>query len=177
MALPLVWLGVGLTAWAGTQIAREKQVSDGHIKHFPGEDSTMVKPQDGTVVCCGIYGVFQHTGIWVDDHIIERHGNGLVRAISPRRFLANRSGSRIYAACDEHHTPLIANGAADRAVSRIYEYADYDVIDNNCHRFTLACTGATSTNVTRFAQFNAALSQQFATVIHWQPCAIPACLL
>ncbi len=177
MALPLVWLGVGLAAWAGTQIAREKQVSDGHIRHFPGEDTTPVTPSDGTIVCCGIFGVFQHTGIWVDNHIVELHGNGLVRAISPRRFLANRSGSTIYAACDDMHQPLIERDAARRAVSRVFQYADYDLIENNCHRFTLSCINEKVAGVTRFAGFNEAVARHFNQVIHWQPCTIPAYLL
>lgn len=177
MALPLALLGIGLAAWAGSQIAREKQIADGHIKHFPGEDATPVRPCDGAIVCCGIFGVFQHTGIWVDNQIVELNGNGLIRAISPRRFLANRSGSRIFIACDNNLAPMVAPDAADNAASRIFQYAEYDVLRNNCHRFTLSCLNGRVQNITRFAEFNQAVAQHFDTVVHWQPCTIPAYLL
>ena len=177
MALPLALLGAGLVAWAGSQIAREKQVADGYIRHFPGDDTTPVKPCDGAVVCCGIFGLFQHTGIWVDNQIVELNGNGLIRAISPRRFLSNRSGSTIFVACDTTLKPMVAPDAAYNAASRVFQYANYDVLRNNCHRFTLSCLNGQPQNITRFAEFNQAIATLFGQVVHWQPCTIPTYLL
>lgn len=174
MALPLIWLGAGLAAaYAGTKLAREKQVADGHIQHFPGDCDIAVEPLDGAIVCCGIYEVFQHTGIWVDGQIVELRGNGLIRGISPTRFLHDRSGNRIYVACDEHLVPLVDPQAVVRGVERVFEYSEYDLIKNNCHRFVHQCVTGSSRVITRFAELNEALSQHFNTVIHWQPAAIP----
>lgn len=170
MPIPLLWLGAGLAAaYASSQIAREKQVSDGHIRHFPGEDSTVVMPEDGAVVCCGIYEVFQHTGIWLDGQVVELKGNGLIRAISPQRFLQDRSGNRIYVACNAAHGPLVDEQCITRMLPRLYEYSEYDLISNNCHRFVNQCVTGLSARITRFAELNGSLSAHFGTRLHWQP--------
>ncbi|MBT0586417.1 hypothetical protein [Alteromonas oceanisediminis] len=170
MALPLIWLGAGvLAAVAGTKLSRDGLKSRGDIKHFPGECRLVSEPANGSVVCCGIYEVFQHSGIWVDGNIIELRGNGLVRAISPQRFLKDRSGNRIYVACDESRTPLVSEGCAARAIAQVYQFADYDVIGNNCHRFSLQCVLGYDQLVTRFGSLNAALRHHFNTTLYWQP--------
>ncbi len=170
MPLPLLWLGAGLAAaYAGSQLVREQLKEDGHIRHFPGEHATPVMPVDGALVCCGIYGLFQHTGIWLDGNIIELKGNGLVRGISPARFLQNRSGERIYIACDSGHRPLVEAGTVARALGRLYSYSDYDVVHNNCHRFVYEMITGVVKPITRFGELNAAVSGYFTTCIHWQP--------
>ena len=170
MPLPLVWLGAGVAAfYAGSQLLREQQKSKGHIKHFPGECQRSVAPVNGAVVCCGIYELFQHSGIWMDGEIIELKGNGLVRSITPERFIDDRSGNRIYVACDADMRALVTPNCADRAVSRIFEYQEYDLIDNNCHRFTLQCVLGHDCEATRFGDLNDELNNTFNTPIHWQP--------
>jgi hypothetical protein len=46
-----------------------------------------VIPINGSVVCCGIFGALTHTGLWVNGGIIELSGSGLVRTVSPERFI------------------------------------------------------------------------------------------
>ncbi|MCU7553985.1 hypothetical protein OCL06_05175 [Alteromonas sp. ASW11-19] len=170
MPLPLLWLGAGLAAaYATSQWVREQQKADGHIRHFPGEHAEQVKPVDGALVCCGIYGLFQHTGIWLGGNIIELKGNGLVRGISPERFLHNRSGERIYIACHSNHRPLVDPKAAARALARVYSYSEYDVLNNNCHRFVYEMITGEVKPITRFGELNAAVSRYFSACIHWQP--------
>jgi hypothetical protein len=170
MPLPLVWLGAGVAAvFAGSKMARENQKANGHIKHFPGECHQAVRPVNGSVVCCGIYELFQHTGIWVDGEIIELKGNGLVRAVSPSRFISERSGNRIYVACDEFLNPLTTANAARIASNHVFDYQEYDLISNNCHRFTAQCLLGHEVDVTLFADLNEIISSKFDTKIHWQP--------
>ncbi len=175
MPIPLLWLGAGIAAaYAGSQIAREKQKSDGHIRHFPGEHKSEVTPVDGAIVCCGIYELFQHTGIWLDGNIVELRGNGLIRGISPSRFLADRSGNRIYVACNDSLQPLVAPEAVSNALARLYTYSEYDLVSNNCHRFVYECVSGKTGRITRFAELNAALNALFDTPIHWQPTTVSA---
>ncbi len=170
MPIPLLWLGASIAAaYAGSQIVREQQKSAGHVGHFPGEHKVQVTPIDGCIVCCGIYELFQHTGIWVDGHIIELRGNGLVRGISPDRFLQDRSGNRIYVACDGNMLPIASEAAIERSVSRLYEYSPYHVIKNNCHRFVQECITGVPGDITRFGQLNALLHEQYQTEINWLP--------
>lgn len=168
MPAPLLWLGAGALAL----IAGAKYESNERMKRYskvlPGTSKKQVQPVDGAIVSCGVFGVFEHTGIWLDGSIIELKGNGLVRGISPQRFLHDRSGDHIYIACDENDQPLVNKGAANRAVSRLFTYSAYSVLDNNCHKFVWQCVSGESQALTQFSSLNKKLSEMFLTSINWQ---------
>ncbi len=169
MPLPLIWLGAGvIAAAAGVEYAREQQKSSGDVGVFPGDCDKTVKPSDGAIVCCGIYGVFQHTGIWLDGKIVELAGTGLIRAISPARFLANRSGDKVFLACNAEHNVLTHPDVITRTAATIFQYSNYDLVENNCHRFVNRCVTGTNPAITRFAQLNAAISRHYQCPVHWQ---------
>ncbi|NMH58658.1 hypothetical protein [Alteromonas ponticola] len=169
MPLPLIWLGAGIVAAAaGVEYAREQQKSSGDVGVFPGECKTEVEPVDGAIVCCGIYGVFQHTGIWLEGKIVELAGTGLIRAISPTRFLANRSGEKIFVACDAKLNVLTQSACVERTIATLFQFSHYDLVENNCHRYVVRCLTGSNPAITRFAQLNAALSRHYATSVHWQ---------
>ncbi|MDC8831237.1 hypothetical protein [Alteromonas gilva] len=140
---------------------------------YPGESKRQVEPLEGAVVCCGIYGLFEHTGIWVADHIVELHGSGLVKAISPQRFLTDRSGASIYIACNAQLQPLVQEGASQRAIQRIFTYINYSALSRNCHRFTAECITGLPSDVCSFSDLNAALSRAFKTPVSWYPLRSP----
>ena len=140
-----------------------------NVEYYPGESRITVVPQNGAVVCCGIYGVFEHTGIWVDDHIVELHGSGLVKAVSPQRFLSDRSGNTIYILCNAQLQPLAAPGCEQRAISRIFTYVEYHPWGNNCHRFSMHCVNGKHDDISSFNDLNRALSHHFGGRLHWQP--------
>ncbi|NVK56193.1 MAG: hypothetical protein HWE26_11285 [Alteromonadaceae bacterium] len=140
-----------------------------NVKVYPGESKRLVDPVDGAIVCCGIYGLFEHTGIWLEDHIIELHGSGLVKAVSPQRFLTDRSGERIYIACNAQLQPLVHVGTSERAIERIFTYINYNTLTHNCHRFTTECVTGLRSDVCSFSEFNAAISKFFKTALFWQP--------
>lgn len=151
---------------------RHAQVMVDHsagVEHYPGESKVAIAPVDGAIVCCGIYGVFEHTGIWLDGHVIELHGSGLVKAVSPQRFLNDRSGEQIYMVCDKHLQPLVVDGAAERAIARIYTYIEYHPWGNNCHRFTFECVSGEKSAVCSFYDFNVAVNRYFHRRLYWQP--------
>ncbi|WP_299071500.1 hypothetical protein [uncultured Paraglaciecola sp.] len=169
MPAPLLWLGAGVIAMlAGTKYSNGKKLEQS-VSRLPGNSDEKVKPINGAVVTCGIYGLFEHTGIWVDGNILELKGNGLIRGISPNRFLQERSGDEIYVACGGNNTPLIQAGTADRAVSQLFSYSEYDVIKNNCHKFVWQCISGESNPLTRFSELNQKLAERFDTTIHWHP--------
>ena len=168
MPAPLIWLGAGLAAlYATDQISKHNNKKQNRIRHYPGESDQPVRPTDGAIVCCGIFGVFDHTGIWLDGSIVELKGNGLIRAVSPERFIDNRSGEEIYVATDEYSVPLTSELTCERAADRLYQYSDYHVIDNNCHRFVWNCVSGTREKVTRFTELNEKLHCHFASPISW----------
>lgn len=169
MALPLLWLGAGVLAAATANSLNKSQLkAEGVVGAFPGDSRISVKPQNGSVVCCGIYEVLHHTGIWVDGNIVELNGNGLIRAISPHRFLHDRSGAKIYVAADRRYRALTSERGYQTAIEMIYQYKDYDVIENNCHRFTHYCLTGKDEKITLFSELNQRVSELFGTEIHWQ---------
>lgn len=172
MAIPLVWLGAAAAAtYMGIKHSHKITQTRGFVDSFPGDSNVPVAPKNGAVVCCEVYSVLDHTGIWVDDTIVELNGNGLVRAISAQRFLAERSGNQIFIACDEFDEPLITHKTDARAISHVYEYREYDLLKNNCHRFVWEMvTGKSashSAGMTRFTDLNQHLSSLHDSPISW----------
>jgi hypothetical protein len=169
MPAPLFWLGTSALALLASAKYSSDEILDESVGTRPGHSDIGVKPMNGAIVCCGVYEVFDHSGIWLDGNIVELKGNGLIRGVSPQRFLKDRSGEQIFIACDNQYQPLIEHGVAKRAASRLFEYSEYDMFRNNCHKFVWQCISEKDEQITRFAELNNQLSNQFKQVIHWQP--------
>ncbi|MCL1140665.1 lecithin retinol acyltransferase family protein [Shewanella pneumatophori] len=187
MAFPLIWLGVAAVGAALVAEEKEKQKNiaskrrRGQAKsdHVFGEsaelvpslwgtDGQKVRPVPGSIVCCFVYGVIEHTGIWIgDDTLVELHGSGLVRAVSARRFLAGRSGSRIYQAGNHLHQALVGDTTLERAKQAIFSYREYDVFDNNCHRFVWQCVSGEDITVSSFGKLNNHIGSYFSQAVYW----------
>lgn len=132
-----------------------------------------VNPQVGAIVCCGIGGVLDHTGIWLGDNMIaELSGSGLIKAISSDRFIAERSGKQIFIACDSLKQPLVSLLAAERARDQIFQYREYHMVDNNCHHFIWQCFQPDDHGLTTFKTLNFRLAQFFDRVIYWDVCDV-----
>lgn len=191
MALPIIAAGFAIGAavlhesnkkhYRNLEINRKSSdysnISHSSVAKRPSDtydSGRFVSPNPGAVVCCEIYNCVDHTGIWIDqDTIIELSENGLVKAVSYERFLTDRSGANMYVACDNLHQPIIISGAAERAVNHIFTYRDYDVIDNNCHRFVSFCLSGIDTKLTLFSALNDQISLQAKKTIFWDRVKTP----
>lgn len=187
MPLPLLWIGgaaMGALMLADEREKRQQLERNRLLGSVPRQVSTkqamitapsqwqkgfkQVTPQPGSIVCCYVFGVIEHTGIWLaDDCIVELHGSGLVRAVSVKRFLAGRTGSQIFIACNHQHQPLIANTIVNRAERAIYQYREYDLFDNNCHRFVWSCLYGEERAIKSFNELNQKLAAYFRQGIYW----------
>jgi hypothetical protein len=137
------------------------------IDAMPGESPHMVSPVNGSIVSCGIYGVLDHTGIWVDGNIYELAGNGLVRCISPDRFIGERTGRRIFVACDTANSPLHSSDAASRAKDLLYSNVDYHLLKDNCHKFVATVLANKNVKITSFSDLNKFLYNFFQESVRW----------
>lgn len=180
MALPLIYLaGVALggLALADAKSERDKQQRlrrYGVTLDSGIEPSAIFKPQVnvapklGSIVCCYVYGVVEHTGIWIGDNsIVELHGSGLVRPVSIQRFLHDRSGSQIFIASSTQAEAFANQAAYQRSVAAIYQYRDYHLFNNNCHRFTWYCLTGQERMIDTFTEFNQLLQQRLKQVVCW----------
>jgi len=196
MALPFLWLGAAAISALAAKAAvddRKTQQKKRHFSYQPirlseldnNEPAVAIYPSDlfkteqvvepvvGALLCCGIGGLLDHTGIWVGDNtILELDGNGLIKPISSQRFTQERSGEHIFIACDSVGKPLASELAAQRAIAQIYEYRDYHVIENNCHQFIWECFNPGDTQLTTFKQLNARLARLYDRQVYWDLCGI-----
>ena len=168
MALPLLLFGASaLAILASNEYARDQR-NQKSLEILLTDQQKKIKPENGAIVSCGVFGVFDHTGIWLDGNIIELRGNGLIRGISPQRFLQGRSGSQIYIACNQHNEVLIESAAIDRACAQLFQYSEYDLIKNNCHKFVWNCVAGDRHQLTRFSELNRLMANYFGCEISWQ---------
>ena len=194
MPLPLLWLGaaaVSALAVKGLADDRKSQqrkratsfrvqtlasldTHESPVATYPTDifnTEQTICPKVGAIVCCGIGGVLDHTGIWVGDNtIIELDGNGLVKPVSPRRFTDDRSGKGIFIACDSLGQPLVSEVAAQNAIEQIYQQRDYHLFDNNCHQFIWQCFKPRAEAITTFKSLSVNIAQLFDRVIYWDLC-------
>ncbi len=210
MAIPLLWLGAAaLSALTVKELSDDRKNAQQNRRNryraktlldlkqhespvaiYPSDTLaaldkcyTSVVPKIGSIVCCGVGGVLDHTGIWVGDNtIIELDGNGLIKPISSTRFLDERSGKQIFILCDSQSMPLALEKVAEKAIEQIYQYVDYHIIDNNCHQFVWQCfqqnedlaqnTQTQNKQVSTFKQLNEQLAQHFNRVLYWDVMSI-----
>lgn len=194
MPLPLLWIGgaaMGALMLADEREKRQQLERNRLLGRVPRQVNAnqamvaapsqwqkgfkQVTPQPGSIVCCYVFGVIEHTGIWLaDDCLVELHGSGLVRAVSVKRFLTGRTGSQIFIACNHLHQPLIANTIVNRAERAIYQYHEYDLFDNNCHRFVWSCLCGEERAIKSFNVLNQKLAAYFKQGIYWdEMCLAP----
>ena len=89
----------------------------------------VVSPRVGSFVACHVFGVVKHVGIWVGDAIVELQGSGLIRIVSPERFLKDRSGGTIYVACI-NKLPIENRGLVEVAINQVYQFRNYTNYSN-----------------------------------------------
>ena len=180
MAFPLLLAGAALGALFLHGDQKEHLAAQDRSRHLPttgpmGREPSEILPSShhaklvpGAIVCCEIYEAFIHTGLVIDDNtIVELHGNGLIRAISPQRFLKARSGQHIFIACDSHSTPIIVNASTQRAVNDIFTYHEYDLLKGNCYRHTWRWLCGEDKAIESFEEFNRLLSGFTKQPIYW----------
>jgi len=194
MPLPLLWLGAAaVSALAVKGLADDRKTQQRQRKNYykvqtladlnrhespiaiyPSDVLTTeqkVKPKVGAIVCCGVGGLLDHTGIWVDDNtIVELDGEGLIKPISVKRFTKERSGKQIFIACDSQAQPLASDLAAQKALSQLFQLRDYHMIENNCHQFIWQCFKNDKDNISTFKELNLHLAQYFDRKIYWDLC-------
>lgn len=122
----------------------------------------------GTVVCCEVFETFIHTGVVVDNNtIVELHGSGLIRAVSKKRFLEQRSGKNIFIACNRSGTPLNFNLIESLAPKDIFNFYEYELLQSNCYRHTWRWLSGEDVVIVSFSDFNNKLSNKYSEVIFW----------
>ena len=116
-----------------------------------------VEPMIGSLIYCKLaMNQFDHSGIYVGDgQIVHLDGSGLIEMVSASTFLARLDGrniaTSIYVSC-KNNQPIGLKEIAERAKSKVGEKVEYDVLLNNCHKFSATCiTGNDNVKLTLFS--------------------------
>ena len=108
-------------------------------------------PPPGTPLleALGPAGLVEHSGLYLGESTAaELHGDGVFQKVTLSKFLNGdetdprnqRCGTKIFAACDlETRKPLSLTSAVDFATATIDTTTEYNLLTNNCHRFTASC--------------------------------------
>lgn len=119
----------------------------------------------GCIVACDLAGgLIEHTGIYVGrNRVIERNGDGSIKSVSIDDFMNSsglRTGVNLYVACA--HDKIISSPAISRRARAIVGLnRNYDLINENCHRFTAYCATGVWYEITQFTTLADTLEHEF----------------
>lgn len=137
-------------------------------KRYKTLRSPDVKPVVGCIMKCDLGLLLEHTGVYIGDgKIVSLNRHSQIRVESPKTFFppgTNPDSNRIYTACFEKTDIVLAAPIiAKRAKKHINEKTPYNVLFNNCHRFTCGCvTGNFENDVVSFAMLEEILHRNIA---------------
>ena len=124
-------------------------------KTYPSPD---VRPVAGCILKCDLGVLLEHTGVYIGKgRIVSLNRHSQIKIENENGFFppgTNPKSNRIYAACyGDTDEPLTSAAAARRARKKINGKTPYNVLFNNCHRFTSGCiTGNFENDVVSFSQ-------------------------
>lgn len=116
-----------------------------------------VLPIRGCILKCDLGLLLEHTGIYIgNDQIVSLNRHSEIRVETPQTFFppgTNPDSNRIYTAClEDSDAVLAAPFVWKRAKRRINDKTEYNLLFNNCHRFTGGCiTGNFENEIVSFA--------------------------
>ena len=127
----------------------------------------------GCIVVCDLAGsLADHTGIYIGENnrIVERNGDGKIKKVTPYDFMNShglRTGVNLYAAYSDGK--IISNPEiSNRASAAVGDKSKYNLIFNNCHRFTAYCATGVQHDVTTFDTLTKILEKKFPS-LRWIP--------
>ncbi|MEE1866239.1 MULTISPECIES: lecithin retinol acyltransferase family protein [Pseudomonas] len=127
----------------------------------------------GCIVVCDLAGSFaDHTGIYIgqNNRIVERNGDGKIKKVTPHAFMNShglRTGITLYAAYSNGKI-ISSPEISDRASAAVGNKSGYNLIFNNCHRFTAYCATGVEHSVTTFDSLTTILEEIFPN-LRWVP--------
>lgn len=120
--------------------------------------SAKVAPRIGCILKCDLGVLLEHTGIYIGkNRIVSLNRHGHIKIESPITFFppgTNPLSNKIYTACFGNTDEVLGGKfVAERAKKKIDDHTKYNVLFNNCHRFSAGCiTGNFDNEVMSFAQ-------------------------
>ena len=112
----------------------------------------------GCILKCDLGVLLEHTGVYIGHgKIVSLNRHSEIKIENETSFFppgTNPKSNRIYTACyGNTDEPLCSTAIVRRAKKKINQKTPYNVLFNNCHRFTSGCiTGNFDNEVVSFSQ-------------------------
>ena len=146
-------VGAGALATAGAIAVAKSGVVQSAVARMKRDMKRLIDaPHAGTPLLVSLAdGVAEHTGVFLGrSRVAELRGDGKILDVSLSDFvngdendsLNTRTGTRIFAACDEESGEPLASQKIVKAARHFIENVkkvSYNVFCNNCHMFTASC--------------------------------------
>lgn len=119
-------------------------------------ENVAVKP--GCILHCDLGVLLEHTGVYIGNgKIVSLNRHGHIKTETAESFFppgTNPKSSHIYVACyGKTKEVLSSKKLIKNARKKINEKTEYNVVFNNCHRFTAGCiSGDFESDVISFSQ-------------------------
>lgn len=106
--------------------------------------ATTVTPVPGSVIYCGLaMNMVEHSGIYIGNgKIVHLQGDGKITAVSRAEFLERLDGYNVAITTyvsSRGGKAVGSKAVAAKAKAWIGDTRDYNLITNNCHRFSSEC--------------------------------------
>lgn len=134
------------------------------IKSVFGET---IEPEIGSVLFCSLATMAEHTGIYVgDDEVVHLNGDGIIEKVSFDEFVDRLDGWNktlaINCPVDWTHEPIGDPKVAQRALSLVGKHRNYNLLSDNCHKFTYYCLTGKKLPIVMFQTIEAELKKKYA---------------
>ena len=134
---------------------------------------TNKRPKIGSVLYCNLAFVAEHTGIYVGrGKVVHLDGDGKIEKVSFDKFISRLEGiNPTIAICcpvDWKNRPIGDKQVAERALRLVGTYRDYNLIFDNCHKFTYYCLTGKTIPIVMFHTIENALKAKYA-FSDWEP--------
>ncbi|MDR1873642.1 MAG: lecithin retinol acyltransferase family protein [Synergistaceae bacterium] len=104
-----------------------------------------VHPVEGSIICCDLGIVADHSGVYIGDgKIVHRDGGGYIAVVSPETFIERLDGLNnaisLYVSCRGENAAGLEE-VAQRAQRSVKDPAHrgYNLLLKNCHQFCQYC--------------------------------------
>lgn len=140
------------------------------VKSIIGND---MKPKVGSVLHYTLVHTAEHTGNYVGyNKVVHLNGDVLIEKVGYAEFISRLDGMNptlaICCPVDRNNNPIGDRKVAERARSIVGQYRDYNLIFDNCHKFTYYCLTGKTLPVVMFHTVESALKDRY-DFRGWEP--------
>ena len=132
-----------------------------------------LKPKVGSVLYCNLMFLVEHTGIYVGrGKVVHLNGDGKIEKVSFKEFIGRVEGANpaiaICCPVDVRNKPIGDKQVAERTLSLVGTHRDYNLLLDNCHKFTYHCLTGKSLTVGTFQAVEDAVKAKYS-FSDWEP--------